>query len=64
VDYRLPGGLSWTELSDTLAVLMATGQAVGLNVGIFNPALDADGAIARRLASCLAAGLSSDLFGA
>lgn len=58
VDYRLPGGLGWTELSDTLRALMATGQAVGLNVGIFNPALDEYGAIARRLVSCLVAGLS------
>jgi len=58
VDYRLPGGLGWTELSDTLRALMATGQTVGLNVGIFNPALDESGAIARRLVSCLVAGLS------
>lgn len=58
VDYRLPDGLSWTELSDTLGVLMATRRAVGLNVGIFNPALDGDGTITRRLVSCLAAGLS------
>jgi arginase len=58
VDYRLPGGLGWNELSDTLRALMATGQAVGLNVGIFNPALDEDGTIARRLVSCLVAGLS------
>lgn len=58
VDYRLPGGLSWDELSATLRVLMATGDAIGLNVGIFNPALDKNGAIARELVSCLVAGLS------
>lgn len=58
VDYRLPGGLSWDELSATLWVLMATGQAVGVNIGIFNPALDEDGSIARELVSCLVAGLS------
>jgi arginase len=57
VDYRLAGGLSWDELSATLRVLMATGQAVGVNVGIFNPAMDADGSIARGLVSCLVAGL-------
>jgi arginase len=57
VDYRLPGGLSWDELSGVLRVLMATGQAVGVNVGIFNPALDKDGSIARGLVSCLVAGL-------
>ena len=57
VDYRLPGGLSWDELSATLRVLMTTGQAFGVNVGIFNPALDEDGSIARGLVSCLVAGL-------
>jgi arginase len=58
VEYRLPGGLSWEELSATLRVLMATGRAVGVNVGIFNPTFDADGSIARGLVSCLVAGLS------
>jgi arginase len=58
VDYRIPGGLSWDELSATLRVSMTTGRAVGLNVGIFNPALDEDGSIARGLVSCLVAGLS------
>jgi arginase len=57
VDYRLPGGLSWDELSATLRVLMTTGQALGVNVGIFNPALDEDGSIARGLVSCLVSGL-------
>ena len=58
VDYRLPGGLGWDELSATLRAVMGTGLVVGLNVGIFNPTLDEDGAIARRLVSCLADGLS------
>jgi arginase len=31
--------------------------AVGMNVGIFNPAMDADSSIARGLVSCLVAGL-------
>ena len=57
VEYHLAGGLSWDELSATLRALMATGQAVGVNVGIFNPAMDADGSIARQLVSCLVAGL-------
>src|SRR5262249_8495346 len=57
VDYRLPGGLSWDELSTRLRLLMTTKRAVGLNVGIFNPDLDEDGSIARVLVSCLVAGL-------
>ena len=59
VDYRLPGGLSWEELSAALRAVMETGKAVGLNVGIFNPTLDPDGAIARRLVECLVEGLMS-----
>jgi arginase len=57
VDYRLPGGLEWRELSALLKSLMSSGRAVGMNVGIFNPALDEDGSIARGLVSCLVAGL-------
>jgi arginase len=57
VDYRLPGGLEWRELSALLKSLMSSGSAVGMNVGIFNPALDEDGSIARGLVSCLLAGL-------
>jgi arginase len=57
VDYRLPGGLSWDEVSAALRVLMTAHQAVGVNVGIFNPALDGHGSIARQLVSCLVAGL-------
>jgi arginase len=56
VDYRMPGGLSWEEL---VAVLRASvsGGAVGVNVTIFNPKLDSDGAIARALVEALARGL-------
>jgi arginase len=57
VEYRLPGGLSWVELSAILRVLMKTGRVAGMNVGIFNPALDTDGSIARGLVACLVAGL-------
>jgi arginase len=60
VDYRLPDGLHWEELSAVLKVLMASGQAVGLNIGIFNPRLDPDGSIARSLVSSLLAGLREE----
>jgi arginase len=49
VDYRLPGGLSWSELETVLATAIETRRAVGLEVTIFNPALDGDGTITRRL---------------
>jgi arginase len=53
VDYRLPGGLQWDELEAVIATALETGHVVGLEVTIFNPLLDRDGSIARRLVSCL-----------
>jgi arginase len=50
VDYRLPGGLSWEELAQTLSIAIASRRAVGLEVTIYNPKLDADGTGARGLA--------------
>jgi arginase len=54
VDYRLPGGLAWDELGTVLASAAGTGRMSGLDLAIFNPALDADGSIAARLADTLA----------
>ena len=47
VDYRLPGGLSWGELDTVLRAAIRSGRVRGLEVTIFNPALDRDGSIAR-----------------
>jgi hypothetical protein len=57
VDYRLAGGLQWDELSVLLRTIVSSGQAVGMNIGIFNPRLDKDGTIARQLVKTLIAGL-------
>lgn len=57
VDYRMPGGLSFAELSTVLAAAMASGRALGIDVAIFNPALDTDGAIARAFVDALTSGL-------
>ena len=57
VDYRMPGGLSWDELATVLRAAIGSGGAVGINVTIFNPALDGDGSIARAFAETLARGL-------
>ncbi|MFF7167441.1 arginase family protein [Streptomyces sp. NPDC008086] len=59
VDYRLPGGLSWEELETVLRTALGDPGAVGLDVTIFNPRLDADGMIAGRLTECLRRGLSA-----
>lgn len=53
VDYRLPDGLSWEELETVLRMAITSGGAAGLEVTIFNPALDADGSITRAVVACL-----------
>lgn len=58
VDYRMPGGLRWDELVVILRTAMASGKALGIDVTIFNPKLDHDGAIARRLVQTLGEGLN------
>jgi arginase len=58
VDYRQPGGLSWDE-AETMIGRAWSGGVVGMDVTIFNPRLDADGAIARSLAAMLARALRS-----
>ena len=60
VDYRLPGGLSWTELETVLRLAVETGRATGVEVTIFNPALDGAGSIAQALVGCLARALAVD----
>jgi arginase len=58
VDYRLDGGgLSFSDLSELLKIILGSGCAVGMNITIFNPSLDIDGSIAGRLVSSIVAGL-------
>jgi arginase len=49
VDYRLAGGLSWEELTTVIRTAVASRRAVGLELTIYNPKLDPDGAGARGL---------------
>lgn len=56
VDYRLEGGLSFSELSDLLRILYASGYAVGMSITIFNPTFDSDGSIARKFVSSIVRG--------
>jgi arginase len=53
VDYRLSDGLSWSELTQTLRVALQSGRAVGLELTIYNPTLDADGTGALELVRLL-----------
>ena len=59
VDYRLPDGLSWDELEQTLRIAIASGNAVGLEITIYNPNLDPDGSAGRGLADTLGRALGS-----
>jgi arginase len=59
VDYRLPGGLTWSEAESLLRSIWTSGLAVGMDVTIFNPTLDADGYIARALVEFLERTLSA-----
>ena len=57
VDYRIPDGLQFDELSAVLSILLGSGQAVGMTITIFNPLLDTDGSLAQRLVDCIVTGL-------
>jgi arginase len=57
VDYRMPGGLDWDELQAVICQAMETGKVRGMNVTIFNPALDESGEIARTFTDTLVAAL-------
>jgi arginase len=57
VDYRLDDGLSYSDLTEVLNVLLATKRAVGMTITIFNPRLDPDGSIANNFVSSIVDGL-------
>ena len=56
VDSPAPGGLSFAELSELLRAV--AGGAVGVQVTVFDPDLDADGSQARALTDCLVSALA------
>lgn len=59
VDYRLPGGLSWEELTTVLRIAIQSGRAVGLELTIYNPKLDPGGEGARGLVDVIGGALGS-----
>lgn len=54
VDSPNPGGLDFEQLRALLAPLLASPKAVGLELTIFDPDLDSDGRLAKRLAGTIA----------
>jgi len=53
VDSPDDGGLGWQEFDETLAALIRHPKLAGMNIGIYDPDLDPDGAYARRIAALL-----------
>jgi arginase len=58
VDYRLPDGFTWDELATVLATALASERALGIELTIYNPALDRDGAAGRALADVVVGALT------
>ncbi len=58
VEYRIPDGLSKSEAVALLRQALGTGQAVGLEVTIYNPALDPGGEAGRLLTELLVEALA------
>ena len=59
VDYRLPDGFSWSDVTSILRMAVTSGRAVGMEVTIYNPALDEDGRAGRELTNVLVAALGT-----
>jgi arginase len=53
VDYRIPDGLRPDELETVLRAALASGRAVGMEITIYNPALDPSGSAGRVLTNIL-----------
>jgi arginase len=59
VDYRLPDGFSWHEMTRILRLATVSARAVGLEVTIYNPDLDKEGTAGLGLTDVLIAGLTT-----
>jgi arginase len=58
VDDPRPDGLAWNEVVSALSVAVRSGRAIGLQVAIYNPDIDADGSNGRGLAATVREALS------
>ena len=54
VDYPQPGGLTWPQLSELTAAVLAVPGCVGWTVAIYNPDLDRDARQAHRIVDYIA----------
>jgi len=53
VNYRLPGGLSFSELEEILKVIILEPRCVGMNLTIYNPDLDKDRSVGKKITDTL-----------
>jgi arginase len=60
VDSRQPGGLTFKEFSSLLRILLGSGRAAGMHIGIFDPDRDADGTIGRNFTRAIIKGFDTD----
>jgi arginase len=60
VDYRLPGGLAWEELTTILHAAISTGRAMGITITICNPKLDPTGSVVDAFVETIVLGLTGD----
>ena len=51
--------VGWSDITETLRMALASGRAVGMEVTIYNPALDEDGRAGRELTNVLVAALGT-----
>lgn len=59
VDYRLAGGLHFTEANLLLSSLLKTKKIIGMSVTIFNPSMDRKNKVGKQLTDLLANVISS-----
>jgi arginase len=59
VDYRLEDGFTWEELATILGTALASGRVAGMELTIYNPALDEDGRAGRDLVETVARALGT-----
>ena len=59
VDDPRPDGLAWDELLSALSIAVRSGRAVGLQVAIYNPDIDAGGSNGRGLAATVREALAA-----
>ena len=60
VDYRLPDGLDWDELEQTLRIAIASGKAFGIEITIYNPNLNEEGSAGCGLVGTLSRARGAD----